>query len=276
MLIRLIICLLLLGFGQESWAQLQLKVMTYNIRYNNPKDGENAWPNRKEKVTELVLKQKADIIGMQEALVDQVEFLDENLSGYARVGVGRDDGQTKGEFSPIYYDKDRFSLRDNGTFWLSKTPEIPGSKSWDAAITRICTYVYLIENETNQHFWVFNTHFDHKGNRARTESSKLILNKAKEMVGNEPFVLLGDLNFTPESEGYALLENELTDVFICYREGPTTTGKGFEVGKKEGGRIDHILFSKKLRCESYSIIDKNDGTWYPSDHLPVVSTLRFN
>ena len=185
------------------------------------------------------------------------------------------DGKSKGEFSPIYYRNDRFTLRDNGTFWLSETPETPGSKSWDAAITRICTYVHLVDHETNQHLWVFNTHFDHKGKLARTKSAELILARAHSMAKNYPFLIIGDLNFTPGSEGYALLENELTDAFTCYQEGTKTTGKGFEVGKKEGGRIDHILFSKKLKCIAYSIIDENDGTYYPSDHLPVVAELVF-
>lgn len=277
MLIRIAaLFFLTLGLTESSLGQVEIEAMTYNIRYNNKNDGENAWPNRKEKVAELILKQHADVIGLQEALIDQIEFLDESLAEYDRVGVGRDDGKSEGEFSPIYYNKNRFKLHDNGTFWLSETPEAAGSKSWDAAITRICTYAHLIESETEQHFWVFNTHFDHKGKLARTKSAELVLKSARSEVGTAPFIVIGDLNFTPMSEGYKLLTNELTDAFACYQEGPKTTGKGFEVGKKEGGRIDHILFSKNLSCKTYLIVDENDGTNYPSDHLPVISTLRIN
>lgn len=258
-----------------SWAQNSLKVMTYNIRYNNPKDGQNAWPNRQDKVLKLVLSQDVDVVGIQEALKEQTEFMDSLMTGYGRIGVGRDDGWEKGEYSPILYRTGRYNLRDNGTFWLSETPEMPGSKSWDAAITRICTYAQLIDKQTGKAVWVFNTHFDHKGNKARQESAKLLLTKAKEMAQNEAIVLIGDFNFSPDSEPYKTITSEFSDAFSCYKDGPKTTGRGFAVGEKEGNRIDHVFYSKQLKCSTYSILDKNDGKNYPSDHLPVISTLSF-
>ncbi|MBI1289546.1 MAG: endonuclease [Flavobacteriales bacterium] len=271
----LLIGLSLLVSHSSSLAQNAQKVMTYNIRYNNPKDGENAWPNRQEKVLKLVLSQQADVVGLQEALKEQTEFMDSLLTAYGRIGVGRDDGWEKGEYSPLYYRKDRFNLRDNGTFWLSETPEMPGSKSWDAAITRICTYAQLIDKQTGKAVWVFNTHFDHKGKKARQESAKLIIKKAKEMAQDDAIVLIGDFNFSPDSEPYKTITSEFSDAFSCYKSGPKTTGRGFAVGENEGERIDHVFYSKQLKCSTYSILDENDGKNYPSDHLPVISTLRF-
>lgn len=265
---------LLVGVG-NSFAQKNLKVMTYNIRYNNPKDGVNAWPNRQDKVLKLIQGQSPDVVGLQEALKDQNQFMDSLLTGYGHIGVGRDDGWDKGEFSPLFYNLAKFNLRDNGTFWLSETPEIPGSKSWDAAITRICTYAQLIDKETGRSIWVFNTHFDHKGKEARKESAKLLLEKATEMAQKDPVILIGDFNFDPDSEPYKIITAGFSDVFSCYKTGAKTTGCGFVVGEKEGNRIDHIFHSKAMKCTSYNIVDENDGKHYPSDHLPVVSTLSY-
>jgi endonuclease/exonuclease/phosphatase family metal-dependent hydrolase len=263
----------LLGCSLNLAAQNNLKVMTYNIRYNNTKDGENAWPKRKEKVAELINGQQADVIGLQEALADQVKYLDVELSDYGRVGVGRDDGRNKGEFSPIYFLKEKYQLRDNGTFWLSETPEKPGSKSWDAAITRICTYVELIDVNTGIAIWFFNTHFDHKGHLARAESAKLLMRKARELASESAIVLLGDFNFKPNSEPYRIIVEGFLDSFLCRKDGPETTGVGFAVNGKEGNRIDHIFHSELIECSEYRILDDSDGQHYPSDHLPVVAKL---
>lgn len=275
-ILNFIIPLLFLLVGVENgFAQKNLKVMTYNIRYNNPKDGVNAWPNRQDKVLKLVLNQHPDVVGLQEALKDQNQFMDSLLVGYGRIGVGRDDGWDKGEFSPLFYDLKKFNLRDNGTFWLSETPEIPGSKSWDASITRICTYAQLIDKENGKSIWVFNSHFDHKGRDARKESAKLLLEKVKDMAQADAVVLIGDFNFGSESEPYKVITAGFSDAFSCYKAGAKTTGCGFVVGEKEGNRIDHIFYSKAMKCTSYSILDENDGKNYPSDHLPVISTLSY-
>lgn len=265
--------LLLIGLNQNVFAQESLKVMTYNIRYDNPQDGENVWPKRKEKVVRLVLSQEADILGFQEALETQVLFLDENLSKYGRIGVGRDDGMTKGEFSPLFYLQDRFQLHDNGTFWLSETPERVGTKGWDANIPRIVTWAELIDKQTNSSIWVFNTHFDHKGVEARKESAALIIEKAKEMAGSSSIILMGDFNFIPESEPYRIINERFLDSFSCRNNGPTTTGVGFQVEGKQGARIDHIFHCESFECTNYRILDDNDGIYYPSDHLPVVAIL---
>lgn len=253
----------------------ELKVVTYNIRNNNPQDGENAWPNRKERVAQLMLAQHADIIGMQEAKKEQVAYLDHRLGEFGRVGVGRDNGKQKGEFSPLYYNRSRFDLADHGTFWLSETPDVAGSKCWDAAITRICTYAKLLDKQTGKRVWVFNTHFDHKGKVARVESAKLLVRKAHEMAREDAVLLIGDFNFPPKSDPYGTMVAEFEDSFSCYTDGEKTTSHGFAVGENEGNRIDHIFHSSELSCSHYRILDDNNGKNYPSDHLPVVSVLRF-
>ena len=148
----------------SDYAQKPMNVVTYNIRYNNPDDKENSWPNRRDDVLKLLKGHKADIFDVQEALYDQVMDLKDGMKGFDYVGVGRDDGNINGEFSAIFYNSNRYVLLENGTFWLSKTPKIP-SKSWDAALNRICTWARLRELETHKTFYVFNTHFDHQGGR---------------------------------------------------------------------------------------------------------------
>lgn len=262
--------------GQWQWSvDHQIKAVTYNIRYHEPNDGKNAWPKRKGRVAELLLAQQADIIGLQEALDGQVVYCDSVLNAFGRVGVGRDDGKQKGEFSPLYYRQSRFDLADHGTFWLSETPEVPGSKSWDAAITRICTYAKLLDKQSGKPVWVFNTHFDHKGKVAREESAKLLVRKAHEMAKEDAVLLIGDFNFPPESDPYGTMVAEFEDSFSCYTDGEKTTSHGFAVGENEGNRIDHIFHSAKLACLYYRILDDNDGENYPSDHLPVVSVLMY-
>jgi len=148
-----------------------LHVMTWNIRYDNPGDGENAWPHRKDWVAEIIRREKADIIGLQEVLKGQLDDLTQRLPEMVAYGVGRDDGKMKGEYAPILYRRDRFELLDKSTFWLSKTPDVSGSKDWDAALTRIASWVKLKDKQTGKVFYFINTHFDHRGAEARLQSA---------------------------------------------------------------------------------------------------------
>ena len=154
--------------------------LSFNIRYPSPHDGEDIWDNRKDAVAKLIHYYAPDIFGVQEATWMQMEFLNENLKAYAYIGVGRDDGDKGGEFSAIFYKTAQWKVLKNGTFWLSETPgEV--SKGWDAALPRVCTYG-LFENQTTKNkVWVFNTHFDHMGNKAREKSAEVILSKIKEL-----------------------------------------------------------------------------------------------
>jgi endonuclease/exonuclease/phosphatase family metal-dependent hydrolase len=247
----------------------RLRVATFNIRYDNPKDGVNAWPNRREWVRDLMDFHDFDLVGVQEALAHQIEYLAQGRFGF--VGIGRDDGKRAGEFAPILYDKTRFELLQDGTFWLSETPEKP-SRGWDADLNRICTWARLRDRTTARTFFLFNTHFDHRGEVARAQSAELLLTKTEAIAGQEPFFLTGDFNLGPETAPIrrlsAALRNcrEVTEVRAY---GPVGTFHGFDVQRTPDGPIDYIFVSRPIRVLKYAALPDNWGQRYPSDHLPV-------
>jgi len=248
-------------------------VMSYNIRFDNPGDGINQWANRKERVASLLSHYHPDIVGLQEAMLHQINYLDSSLVDYSWVGVGRDDGVEKGEYSPIFYDSTKLELLEWGTFWLSTNPERP-SKGWDAALPRICTWMRL-RNADNQEFYFFNTHFDHRGENARFESSKLIISKIKELNTSSPLILVGDFNQTPESPGYESITSFLEDASKESNSyGPRGTFSGFSSGKELGNRIDYIFLASGIVCKKFQTITDHDGQYYPSDHLPVMAIIE--
>jgi endonuclease/exonuclease/phosphatase family metal-dependent hydrolase len=274
----IITLILLFVLFLQGLAQKPMNVITYNIRFNNPSDKENSWPNRREDVIRLLKTHKADIFAVQEALYDQIMNLKEGVKGFDYIGVGRDDGNINGEFSAIYYNSNRYLLMENGTFWLSKTPKIP-SKSWDAALNRICTWARFKEKETSKSFYIFNTHFDHQGVKARKKSAELILKKIVEITDRkEPVILTGDFNLTPEAKPLALIRQKLKDsrqVSQTVPQGPIGTFNGFDFGSKLEERIDYIFVNKLIEVNKYAVlIDSREGR-YPSDHLPVLAELQF-
>ena len=254
------------------------RVMTYNIRYNNPGDGEHAWPHRRARVASTILFNRADLIGVQEALKDQLDSLSVLLPGYAWLGVGRDDGRQSGEYSAIFYREDRFEPIDSGTFWLSQTPSEPGSKDWDAAITRIVTWAHFRDLDADTSLFHFNTHFDHRGELAREKSAELIERSVTEMAGEYPVVLTGDFNFPPDAVGYATLTSSLTDALYASEEphhGPEDTiYGGFEVTHEPGRRIDYIFTKNNVSVLQHATLSDNWEGAFASDHLAVISTLR--
>lgn len=256
----------------------QLKIMSYNIRYDNAGDSINQWSNRKEKMNILLKKYKPDIACFQEALNNQVNDLQNFLPDFNKSGVGRDDGRTKGEYSPVFYNKNKFKRLDANTFWLSKTPNKSGSVGWDAAITRICSYVKLKENSTGKIFFVFNTHFDHLGDTAKQMSSKLILTKIKKITKGAPVILTGDFNSEPGSKAYTEIANSqnplLSDSFVLSGSGDCTF-TGFEVNGGICKRIDYIFYSHQMVSANFFIGNDNDGMFYISDHLPVITVLNW-
>ena len=255
-----------------------INAITYNIRYNTPSDKENAWPNRRNDVIKLLKLHKADVFSVQEALYDQIMDMKEGMTGFDYVGVGRDDGNINGEFSAIYYNSNRFTPTESGTFWLSKTPGIP-SKSWDAALNRICTWARFKEKETLKTFYIFNTHFDHKGVKARKESALLILKKISEIVRrNEPVILTGDFNLTPEEKPLALIRQKMKDsrqISETVPQGPIGTFNGFDFKSKLENRIDYIFVNRLVDIKKYCVITDSKEDRYPSDHLPVLVELQF-
>jgi endonuclease/exonuclease/phosphatase family metal-dependent hydrolase len=272
--------LLLLCLSMVSVINAQknqpINIISYNIRLNVTSDGINAWPNRKDNVKALVRFYDADILCVQEALPEQFDDLLANTD-FDVVGVGRDDGKRKGEFSAVYFNKNRFVKKDGGTFWLSLTPDVP-SKGWDAALNRVCSWVKLYDKSTKKEFIVFNTHYDHIGVQARIESAKLIKKKIQEIAPTLPVVFTGDLNVTPETEAIATIKSFLTDakeISIEPPYGPSGTFNGFKWDSPLKDKIDYIFVNKAFKVQKFAVLSDSKDQRYYSDHLPVFARLFF-
>jgi len=285
----IILCLTVLGLsfllpksliGQNQDSENPITVMSYNIRFDNPHDGPSAWPYRKNDVAKMIGPvYQVDIVGLQEVLSHQLDDLTERLPYYGWVGVGRDDGHQKGEYSPILYRKDKFDLIATNTFWLSESPETPGSKSWDTSITRIVTWAKFRERSSGKEFYFFNTHFDHRGVQARVESARLILDRIPEISEGLPFILTGDLNVNESSEAYAFIDrsslvHDARYVSETEHEGPTASFNNWlEIRRGENSRIDYIFVGDTVRVLNHKISDRKFNERFPSDHLPVISDI---
>ena len=301
--------MLVLGFLLSSMlvgashAQLHhMKVASFNIRYDNPADSLNAWKYRKEMVANLIRFHDFDIFGAQEVQHHQLKELGALLQEYRYVGVGRDDGKQAGEYSPIFYKEDEFKLLDTGTFWLSEDTEKP-NKGWDAALPRICTWGKFKDLESGLTFYLFNTHFDHRGVQARKESARLILKKIREIGSDAPIILTGDFNVDQTNEAYHLIHasDRLSDTYerSPIRYGARGTFTGFNIHASTNSRIDHIFVTDHFEVlrhgiltDSYQISattsEKEDSKNFPkevslyqnqsrlpSDHYPVVVELAY-
>ncbi len=268
---------LIFGFSENLLAQSH-RIATFNIRWDNPGDEGNLWKDRLPHVVSLIQFHQISLFGTQETLVNQLKQINEGL-GYLSIGVGRDDGKEKGEFSPIHYDPKLYQLEDSGTFWLSPTPDNP-SKGWDAALNRICTWGRF-KDKKGKKFYVFNVHYDHIGQQAREESSKLLVAKVKEInTKNLPVILMGDFNVTPENPAYATITSDpswkdarLVSKIPAY--GPKGTFNSFDWNKMPDGIIDHIFIQGKIQVIRHGILTDNYGKKYPSDHFPVLAEVVF-
>ena len=255
----------------------QMNVISFNIRYNNPGDGENMWTNRIEMVSGLLRFHEPDIFGLQEALIEQIEDIQNNLTGYEWFGVGRDDGDKAGEFTPIFFNKSKFILLKQGTFWLSETPEKP-SKSWDSSLNRIVTWGHFQSKITGKQFLFFNTHFDHRGVEARKNAAILIREKIEEMTYNKnlPVILTGDFNLTPEKEPIAHLKKLLNDSREISEEspfGPVGTTNQFNIAAPMENRIDYIFVYGGIKVQKYAVLTDYNHQRTPSDHWPVLAKI---
>lgn len=253
----------------------ELKIMTYNIRYGNETDGENAWSKRKDELVNLLDYYHPAVLGTQEGLNYQLEYIKGNLKGYTYIGVGRDNGGTEGEYSAVFYDTERLSIESSGTFWLSPTPEKP-SKGWDAALNRICTYGVFKDKQTHKKFMVLNAHFDHVGEVARVEAAKLMLVKSRELnPKNYPIFVTGDFNLTPETKPIQVFSQQLHDSYTHTQTrpyGPVGTFNGYHFNEVPQNRIDYIFTSVTTKILNYRVIADFNNFRYPSDHLPVMIT----
>jgi len=262
-----------------------IRTMTFNIRLNVASDSLNAWPHRKDMAASMIRFYQADIIGVQEALIDQVHDLEDRLPEYSWFGIGRDDGLEQGEYMGIFYLKDRFTVLEDSTFWLSETPSVPG-KGWDAACNRIVTWGKFQDLKTNKIFYFFNTHFDHLGKVARVESAKLILNYIQNIAGKTDAVLTGDFNATPDSAPYKILSEksatnagvkliDTKSVSYYPHHGPNATFNGFDLSSLEnnGREIDYIFITDGIKAVRHgTLADTFDG-FFPSDHMPVLAEI---
>ncbi|MDQ0109009.1 endonuclease/exonuclease/phosphatase family metal-dependent hydrolase/lysophospholipase L1-like esterase [Chitinophaga terrae (ex Kim and Jung 2007)] len=258
-----------------------MKVATFNLRLNIAYDSANAWPHRKEMVKDLIRYHGFDIFGVQEALIDQMHDLDA-MGTYAHVGVGRNDGKEGGEFSAIFYNKEKYELVKSGNFWLSPTPEIP-SKGWDAAYIRICTWAHLTEKTTGKEFYFFNTHFDNEGVQARENAARMILEKIQQLTGNRvPVVITGDFNSSPETSAYGAIIKQFRDAKLVSKTppyGPDSTFQDFKYHNwtkvVREGRIDFVFVNDNIEVLNYAVLTDSRDLRFPSDHFPVVCTIRF-
>lgn len=266
-----------------SVAAQDLNVMSFNIRYNNPGDSLNAWPHRIVKVTSQILFHEADYVGLQEALAGQLQDLQNGLPGYKVIGVGRDDGKTKGEYSAIIYNSKRLKALESATFWLSQTPDIIGSRGWDAALPRIVTWAKFKDLKTKKTFFAFNTHFDHIGKEARRESAHLLLKKVKEIAGKNRAFITGDFNAEPNAEPVQIIVNpsdpdQLTDsrqLSQMPHYGPTGTFNAFQRKEVDDNPIDYIFLKGSWKVKKHAALSQTWGGRFASDHFALFAVLGY-
>ena len=297
--------LLVLGlFYSITILGQDLVVGSYNIRYDNSGDVSNghAWVDRYPWMTKQIMFNDFDILGTQEVLHHQLQDLTSHLEGYSYVGVGRDDGETKGEYAPIFYKNDRIQLLKSGHFWLSENTTTP-NKGWDAVLPRICTWAYFKDKETKKKIWFFNLHMDHVGVQARRKSAKLVLAQIKEMCGKDFVVLTGDFNVDQTHDSYSLLANSKTleDSYNTARIkfDPNGTFNAYHPDGMTTSRIDHIFVSPNFVVDRYGVLtdtyrsplakpEKNERGDFPkevftmkaeiknlSDHYPIKVVLSY-
>ena len=273
-------CLILLFSFCNFWLSAQkMTVMTYNIRFDNPKDSMNAWEHRKDFLRNQIRFYHPDIMGIQEGLKHQLDYLETGLEDYNYKGVGRDDGKTKGEYTAIFYNKKKLQLLKEGTFWLSPTPDTVGL-GWVAVCNRTCTYLLLEDKKTLQKYWIFNTHFDHVGKVARINAVNLIMERIATLnTQNFPVILMGDFNVIPTDPVCDKITATLFDTKMISQQlpfGNEGTFNGFKFNQPLKRRIDYIFVDKQyIKVLKYAVLSDSKDCRYPSDHLPVFVEVAF-
>jgi len=269
----------------EDQSTATINVVSFNIRYGSARDGENHWDKRKDFVVETVRELDPDLLGTQEPLGFQRDYLSSKLPEYSVFGVGREDGREEGEMMAIFYRTERFEKLDGGHFWLSETPNVPGSMSWNTACTRMVTWVKLKDlKNADRVLWFFNTHLDHKSEPARLEGARLIRRRVNEMAAGAPVVITGDFNAAEKSEPYqALFEQSgsvpLQDTWrVAQPKAQQNEGTftNFSLKSRGENRIDWIAISNGFKVQSAAIVEINRNGVTPSDHLPVQARLAFS
>lgn len=269
------------GVAEVSDASA-IRVLSFNIRVGTARDGENAWPNRRELVFEVLRQKQWDFVGLQEALRFQLDEIHQAVDGFGEVGVGRDDGERRGEYSAIFYRKDRWFAQQSGTFWLSDTPFVPGSKSWGNQIPRIVTWARFLDRKSRRPVWVFNTHFDHQSQASREKSARLLLDHIVRKAEGEPVIVTGDFNAGEDNPAMQYLLSadrganvRLRDTFRVLHPKARNVGTfhGF-TGHTQGEKIDYVLVTEHFEVLQADIVRYARKGKYPSDHFPVMAVLR--
>lgn len=258
-----------------------LRVMSFNVRYDNPDDGEHNWHKRKERVANAIHFYEPDLLGTQEVLHGQMEDLCSRLTDYESVGVGREDGNRQGEYAALWFRKDRFELLSSGHFWLSETPDVPGSKGWDGACERMASWARLKDKQNGNELLFMNTHLDHVGQAARSEGVKLLMTKAAELGQGIPVVLTGDFNAEPTSSVIAALTDSgnphrLVDARtaspLVY--GPAWSYHDFEtLPYANRPLIDYIFLSRTWKVTKFGVLAEHENGALLSDHAPVLAVI---
>ncbi|MFD1178724.1 endonuclease/exonuclease/phosphatase family protein [Paenibacillus puldeungensis] len=289
----------------EPKPEFELRCMSYNIKNDYDREGENIWSSRRDMVAGVIRFHRADLVGMQEVLFNQLDDLQQRLPEYGWIGTARDDGDKAGEFCCIFYLKKRLTLLEHGQFWLSEEPEKPGKLGWDAGCARIVTWGRFKDTYTGEVFTHFNTHFDHIGVVAVEQSAHLIKRRIREIAKEENALLTGDFNMTSDSEPYRILirqeEGEhqplLLDASIAcdYKHfGPEFTFQGFDSaevaartfppyapsreqhGIEFDSAIDFIFVTSGVHVLNYGVIADHRKGKLPSDHYPIVADVKLH
>lgn len=266
----------------SAYATEPLRVMTFNLRYITSSDkGERAWTARRDQAADVIKKDAPDLIGIQEGLRPMLNDIAERVPGYVEIGSGRNNGRAGGEYTALLVKADRFTVQESGTFWLSDTPEIVGSKTWGNRVVRICTWAKLFDRRNRKEFHFFNTHLDHETPLARQKGTELIVSRMAARGTDGLFILTGDLNARPKDPLHAVLTSgpcELVDVWAALHPAATreesATVHSF-TGKPDGARIDYIYASRGFSRIDAEVLRSNINGNYPSDHYPVRATLAF-
>lgn len=277
-LLALIASTLFCACGEK---EIKVNVMSFNIRMDNPEDSLNNWKYRKDVAAQIIKDQNIDIVGTQEVLYNQLQDLLERLPDYNYVGVGREDGKQKGEYAALFYKKERFEEEDSGTFWLSETPDVAGSKGWDGACERVASWAVLKDKETGKKIFAINTHLDHVGETARQKGVTLLIDRAKQLSNGLPVIITGDFNAERESGviKHALDPNNSMQLFDSYAIASTTDNAKWtfhDFGKLpevERPYIDYIFVNKSVIVDEYKVMDEKLNDIYLSDHRPIVAKL---
>ena len=274
-----------------------LKVMSFNIRYDNPRDGDHAWNARKQAVIQLINEEKPDLLGIQEGLIHQVKHIEEHFPHHERVGVGRDDGGEEGEHAALFCLRDRVKVERSGTFWLSDTPGVPGSNTWNTGCRRVCTWCIVTllhregmhRNADDSRVLVMNTHLDNASRQAREKGAKLIVNKMNELHPVGPCIVMGDLNTRKNGERTVAIitRGEAGRRLIKAGQVPRQTGMEMEAGftwhdfrgadarwYHPRGYYDYIFYTAGFKEVESRIVTRTVHEMYPSDHFPVIAVLH--